>query len=109
MNKIVKWLIVIFIAALIIFGIVYIDYYSAKANGTNPKISIKEESENSILYKAAFYKVYYCRTNKKYIFADYNEEVVCPNNYVYNNGYYTNGEDINISKKDLQLLTNDGI
>ena len=109
MNKIVKWLIVIFIAALIIFGIVYIDYYSAKANGTNPKISIKEESENSILYKAAFYKVYYCRTNKKYIFADYNEEVVCPNNYVYNNGYYNNSEDINISKKDLQLLTNDGI
>ena len=109
MKKIVKWLIFTFILVLIIFGIVYIDYYSAKANGNNPKISIKEESENSILYKAAFYKVYYCKTNKKYIFADYNEEVVCPNNYSYNNGYYTNSEEINISKRDLQLLTNDGI
>jgi hypothetical protein len=109
MKKIIKLLIIIFIVFLFISSIVYIDYFNAKSNNTNPKISIKVESENSILYKAAFYRVYYCKTNKKYVFADYNEEVVCPNNYNYINGYYTNSEDISISKRDLQLLTNDGI
>ena len=109
MKKIVKCLIFVFILILLIFSIVYLDYYSARANGNNPKISIKEENDNYILYKAAFYKVYYCKTNKKYIFADYKENVVCPRNYNYNNGYYTNSEEINISKKDLQLLLSDGV
>lgn len=109
MKKFIKILIILFIIVLVIASIIYIDYFSSKTNNTSPKISIKEENENSILYKAFFYKVYYCKTNKKYVFADYDEEVVCPNKYVYKNDYYTNSEGIKISKRDLQLLTNDGI
>ena len=109
MRKLIKFLIIIFIAIIVIFSIIYIDYFNAKKNNTNPKISFKVESENSILYKAAFYKVYYCKTNKKYIIADYDEEVVCPNNYEYQNEIYTNVEGIKISKNKLQMLTNEGV
>lgn len=109
MRKIIKCLLFIMIIIIVFSSIIYIDYFSSKTNSTNPKIAIKEENENYIVYKAAFYEVYYCKTNKKYIFADYNEEVVCPNNYKYVDGYYTNGEDFKISKRDLQLLTNDGV
>ena len=109
MKKIVKYLIIFFISIIVIGFIIYIDYFNAKANNTNPKISIKVESDNYILYKAALYRVYYCKTNKKYIIADYNEEVVCPNNYEYQDGFYINREEVQISKKDLQLLTNDGV
>lgn len=109
MKKLLKLLIIIVVVAIVFVSLIYIDYFNAKANNTNPKISIKVESENSILYKAFFYKVYYCRTNKKYIIADYDEEVVCPNNYEYKNGYYTNREGVKISKMKLQLLTNEGV
>jgi hypothetical protein len=109
MKKVIKYL-AIFLAILVIISlIVYIDYFSANKNSTNPKISLKEESENYIIYKSFFYRVYYCKSNRRYIFADYEEEVVCPNNYTYKDGYYTNSEGIKISKRDLQLLTNDGI
>ncbi len=109
MKKLLKYLIIIFISILVIFSIIYIDYFNAKTNNTNPKISITVESENSILYKAFFYKVYFCRTNKKYIIADYDEEVVCPNNYEYQNEIYTNREGVKITKEKLQILTNDGV
>jgi hypothetical protein len=108
MNRIIKYLIIIFVTLIVIVSFIYIDYFNAKTNNTNPKISIKIESENDILYKAFFYKVYYCKTNKKYKIAFYDEEAVCPNNYNYVDGYYTNREGLKISKKDLQLLTNDG-
>ena len=109
MKKLIKYLIIIFIAVIVIFSIIYIDYFNAKTNNTNPKISIKVASENSILYKAFFYKVYYCKTNKKHIIANYDEEVVCPNNYEYQNDIYTNREGIKINKNKLQMLTNDGV
>ena len=109
MKRLLKYLIVIFVIVIVFFSIVYIDYFNAKKNNTNPKISIMVESENYILYKALFYRVYYCRTNKKNIIASYNEEVICPNNYEYQNGIYTNREGIKISKNKLQLLTNDGV
>lgn len=109
MKKLVKILIIIFITLIVIFSIIYIDYFNSKTNNTNPKLSVKVENENYILYKAIFYKVYYCKTNKKYVIADYDEEVVCPNNYEYKDGYYTNREGVKISKDKLQLLTNDGV
>ena len=92
-------------------SLIYFDYFNVKTNNTSPKISLKEEiNENQILYKAVFYKVWYCKTNKTYTISPYSvADEVCPINYVYNDGYYTNAEGIKISKRDLQLLTNDGV
>ena len=66
MRKIIKCLLFILIIIIVFSSIIYIDYFSSKTNGNNPKISIKEENENYIVYKAIFYEVYYCKTNKNY-------------------------------------------
>lgn len=106
-----KVIITIIVILVVLSALVYFDYFYVKTNNTSPKISIKEEvNENQILYKAIFYKVWYCKTNKSYTIASYDEvDAVCPSNYAYVDGYYTNSEGIKISKRDLQLLVNNGI
>lgn len=106
-----KVLIIIIVTLVLLASIVYIDYFNAKANSTSPKISLKENLDNNqILYKAVFYKVWYCKTNKTYTITSYSDvDPICPIDYRYVDGYYTNSEGIKISKRDLQLLTNDGI
>ena len=39
----------------------------------------------------------------------YSEDNICPKNYEYNNGIYVNTQGVSFSKKDLQLLSNDGV
>ena len=109
MKKLIKFVIFLVIVAVIITGAVYLDYFNTKANNTSPKISIKEESDDYILYKSILYRVLYCKTNKRYIIGSYSEDVVCPKNYAYVDDSYTNEEGIKISKRDLQLLANDGV
>lgn len=110
-NKINKVLIIIFSIVVLLSLLIYLDYFIAKTNGSSPKISIKKRlDENSYVYKAVLYKVWYCETNKTYTFGDYKDkDAICPKNYSYVDGYYTNDAGVKISKRDLQLLTNDGI
>lgn len=106
-----KFLIIVIVILVIIASLVYIDYFNVKTNNTSPKISLKEKiNDNQIIYKAVFYKVWYCKTNKTYTIGSYSDiDAVCPIDYAYVDDYYTNAEGIKISKRDLQLLTNDGI
>lgn len=107
-----KKIILIIVGILVLISVfAYIDFFNTKANNTSPKMSIKEEiDENTIVYKALFYKVWYCKSNKVYTIGDYSDrDVICPRDYSYDNGYYTNEQGIKISKRDLQLLTNDGV
>ena len=89
----------------------FFDYFYTKTNNVAPKISLKEEmDENTTVYKAIFYKVWYCKSNKSYYIGSYSDkDAICPKNYSYDNGYYTNELGVKISKRDLQLLTNDGV
>ena len=106
-----KIIITIIVVLLIMSALVYFDYFNVKTNNTSPKISLKEKiSDSQTLYKAFFYRVWYCDTNKTYTIGSYSDaDAICPINYSYVEGYYTNSEGIKISKRDLQLLTNDGI
>ena len=109
MRKVIKIIIIILIVLVVLAGGVYLDYFNTKANNTSPKISFKEETEDYILYKAILYRVWYCKTNRKNIIGSYSEDAICPKNYVYEDGYYTNTAGVKISKRDLQLLANDGV
>ena len=104
-----KFLITIIIILIIVPSLIYIDYFNAKANNTSPKVSLKEETEDAIIYKAFFYRVWYCKTNKMYLLGNYSEEEICPKNYKYEDDTYTNEHGVAFSKRDLQLLTNDGV
>ena len=106
-----KAIIIVLVILVLIGSFIYFDYFNVKTNNTSPKISIKENlTDDQILYKAVFYKVWYCKTNKTYTIGSYSDtDAVCPINYEYIDGYYTNAEGVKISKRDLQLLTNDGI
>ncbi len=110
-NKLNKIIIIVIIVIILISILIYFDYFIAKTRVSAPKISIKKRlDENSYVYKSVFYKVWYCESNKTYTFGDYNDkDAICPKNYKYVEGYYTNEAGVKISKRDLQLLTNDGI
>ena len=111
MKKLKKVIICILIALFVIGILVFFDYFYTKTNNSAPKISLKEElDENTTVYKAIFYRVWYCKSNKSYYIGSYSDkDAICPKNYSYDNGYYTNELGVKISKRDLQLLTNDGI
>ena len=108
--KIILFIILVFI--VIVGSLAYFDYVNAKASNTSPKLSIKSElDEDSVVYKAILYKVWYCKNNKTYTIGSYSDkDAICPKNYVYDeDGYYTNALNVKISKRDLQLLTITGI
>ena len=109
MKRLLKYLIVIFVIVIVFFSIVYIDYFNAKTNNTYPRLSLKSEEDDAIVYTAVMYRVWYCKANKKYMLGSYNEDNICPRNYKYINGVYTNSNGIKISKKDLQMISNDGV
>ena len=111
MKRIKKLLIFLLVVIVLLGATAYIDFYIAKLNNTNPKIAIKEDlDESTIVYKGVLYKVWYCKTNKVYTFGSYSDkDAICPKDYKYEDGYYTNALGIKISKRDLQLLTNDGV
>ncbi len=104
-----KILTTIVIVIIVLVSLIYIDYFNAKTNYTSPKISLKEETDDAIEYKAVLYRVWFCKTNKMYLVGDYSEDLVCPKNYKYENNVYKNENGVEITKRDLQLLTNDGI
>ena len=104
-----KFLIIFFILVIVVFSLVYVDYFNTKTNNTYPKLALKSENEDAVVYSAILYKVFYCKANKKYMLASYQEGNVCPKNYEYVNDEYENAHGIKISKRDLQLLTNDGV
>ncbi len=104
-----KFFIIFFLTIIIILSLVYVDYFNAKTNNTFPKLSLKSEDEDSIKYSGVFYRVWYCKANKKYMLSTYSEIDVCPKNYVYKQGVYKNNNGVEISKRDLQLLTHDGV
>lgn len=111
MKKLKKIIIFLIVIIVLVSACSYIDYYIAKMNNTSPKIAIKDEiDENTTVYKCVLYKVWYCKTNDTYTFGSYSDkDAICPKDYKYESGYYTNDLGIKISKRDLQLLTNDGV
>ena len=64
--KSLKKIFIIIIVLLVVFsGVVYIDYFLVKTKNTFPKIAIKEElNDETTVYKAILYKVWYCKNNK---------------------------------------------
>ena len=111
MKKIKKILIIFIVVLAVISIAAYIDYFITKTNNTYPKIAIKKKiDDNTTVYTALLYKVWYCDSNKTYTVGSYSDKAaICPKNYSYTDGYYTNESGIKISKKDLQMLTNDGV
>ena len=112
MKVVKKVLIILFIVLIISFGASYIDYYIVKTKETLPKLAIKEEKnkEQMVIYKALFYKVWYCKAEGSIIIGDYSDkEAVCPKSYVFEEGYYTNLKGLKISKRDISLMIDKGI
>ncbi len=111
MKRLKKIIIITIVILVVIFVATYIDYFITKTNNTYPKISIKQKlSDNEFVYKAILYKVWYCDSNKTYTIGNYSDkDAICPKNYTYVDDFYTNESGIKISKRDLQLLTNDGV
>ena len=110
--KSLKKIFIIIIVLLVVFsGVVYIDYFLVKTKNTFPKISIKEElDDETTVYKAVLYKVWYCKNNKAISIGSYSDrDAICPKKYTYDNGYYKNNMGINISKRDLELLISAGV
>ena len=111
MKKVVKIFIFIFIILLVFSAIVYIDYFCVKNKNIAPKIALKSEiNSETTEYKAIFYKVWYCNSNKKYMIGSYDDDSsICPIKYIYDeNGYYSNPQDIKISKRDIEVMTDNG-
>ena len=108
MRLIKKILIIILVLLILGGGIVYIDYFLVKTKNIVPKLSIKEEQNaDLIVYKAIFYKVWYCKTNDTITLGNYNDpDAICPREYEYVDGYYTNSLGVSISQKDLELIKN---
>jgi len=106
MRKIRKVIFIIFIILLVFAGAVYIDYFLASRNNTHPKIAIKKELEEDLfVYNAVFYRMWYCKANDTYTIGDYKDsDAICAPVYEYENGYYTNGDGIKISKHDLEMI-----
>ena len=111
MKKVVRIFIFIFIILLVFSAIVYIDYFCVKNKNIAPKIALKSEiNSETTEYKAIFYKVWYCNSNKKYMIGSYDDDSsICPIKYIYyENGYYSNPQDIKISKRDIEVMTDNG-
>ena len=104
-----KILIIVIIVLVILASLIYVDYFNAKTNNTFPHLALKSENDDAVIYTAILYRVWYCKVNKMYVIGSYSEENVCPKNYAYVNDVYTNNLGVDISKKDLQLLTKDGV
>lgn len=103
-----KILIIILILLLVGASVVYIDYFLMKQNNTYPKIALKEKlSEGSYVYKAIFYKVWYCENTDVYTIGNYKDiDAVCMKEYKYDDkGYYTNESNLKISQRDLTLIS----
>ncbi len=110
--KSLKKIFIIIIVLLVVFsGVVYIDYFLVKTKNTFPKIAIKEElNDETTVYKAILYKVWYCKNNKSISIGNYSDrDAICPKKYTYENGYYKNNMGIVISKHDLELLISNSI
>ena len=104
-----KTIIIIVIVLIVFASLVYVDYFNTKTNNTFPKLALKSENDDAIIYTSVLYRVWYCKVNKMYMIGSYSEDNVCPKNYEYVNNVYTNTQGLNITKSDLQLLTKDGI
>ena len=110
MKLIKKIFIIIFTLLIVICAISYIDYFLVKTYNKVPKIALKKDKTDFIVYSAPFYKVWYCKDSKTVIMGGYDDpDAVCPKNYEYVDGYYTNSEGVKISRKDLELITKNGI
>ena len=104
-----KFIIIIIIVLVVLSSLIYVDYFNTKTNNTYPKLALKSENEDAFIYNAVLYRVWYCKANKKYMIGSYTEDNICPKNYEYSKGMYTNSNGVAISKRNLQLLTNDGV
>ena len=106
MKKLRKALFIIFIILLVAAGCIYIDYFLASRNNTNPKIAIKKQIDDNLsVYNGAFYRMWYCKSNDTYTLGDYKDtDAVCNPKYEYDNGYYTNGAGVKISQHDLEMI-----
>ena len=104
-----KYIIIVVLILIVFSSLVYVDYFNTKTNNTYPHLALKSENDDAIVYTAVLYRVWYCKANKMYMIGSYTEDNICPRNYEYSNGIYTNSNGITISKKDLQMLSNDGI
>ena len=104
-----RFIIILIIILVVITSLIYVDYFNTKTNNTYPKLALKSENENAIIYNAVLYRVWYCKANKMYMIGSYTEDNICPKKYEYSNGTYTNSNGVVIAKRDLQMLTNDGV
>ena len=104
-----KTFIIIVLLLIVFASLVYVDYFNTKTNKTFPKLALKSENDDAVIYTAILYRVWYCKVNKMYMIGSYSEKDVCPKNYEYVNEVYTNSQGVNITKRDLQLLTKDGV
>ena len=58
------------------------------------------------VYNALFYRMWYCKSNDKYILGDYkDEDAACQTKRKYNKGYYTNGAGLKFSEDELELIS----
>ncbi len=108
MKKFTKIFIVMFILFFACACIIYIDYFIVKNKNAIPKLSIKEElSDSLVVYNAAFYRVWYCKTNDTYTIGNYKDkDATCPVEYKFDSdGMYENSKGIKISKHDLKLIS----
>lgn len=106
-----KLLSLIIIVLIVFSGVVYIDYFLVKTQNKVPKISIKEKvaDKNMVIYKAIFYKVWYCENDKKFVIGSYDDpDATCSSNIAFDDGYYINESGAKISKRDYTIMrTND--
>ena len=73
MRLIKKIFIIIIVLLLILSCLSYIDYFLVKTKNVVPKISLKEEKKEFIVYKAPFYKVWYCKDSKIIVIGGYDD------------------------------------
>lgn len=102
----------IIIALLILTILTIIDYYCVKNNDIFPRVALKHEynDKDMTIYKALFYKLYYCDSNNSKILVSYSDdEPTCPSKYKFENDYYTNSVSLKISKHDIGIMTYNNI
>ena len=82
-----------------------IEFYYAKDNGRMPFLAIKSENVTKQYYKysSILYNAYKCYSGKHYAMIK-TREPVCNRLIVYKDGYYTNYNGLEISKKDYQTI-----
>ncbi len=104
MNKRVIISIVFFIVILI-GTISIVEFYYAKDSGRMPTFSIKTTNDAKQYYKysSLLYNVYKCYSGKVFAVSK-TYKPVCNRIVVYKNDYYTNINNLKISKKDYQTI-----